>query len=71
MFFRAMILQFCLNCFESFPALGVNLPPAASYANATKVLACFEKFLKTRFIAIGKSTITLYISFVLEERIIF
>jgi len=28
----------------------------------TTILACFEKFLKSRFIFIVKSTITLYIS---------
>jgi len=37
---------------------------------ATTVLACFEK-LKSRFKVIGIFTITLYISFVLKEKIIF
>jgi len=27
----------------------------------TSILACYEKFLKSRFIVIGKSAITLYI----------
>jgi len=33
--------------------------------------ACFEKFMKSRFIDIGKSTITLYISSMPEEKKIF
>ena len=28
---------------------------------ATTIIACFEKFLKSRFIVIGKSAITFYI----------
>jgi len=38
---------------------------------ATKVLACFKKFLTSKFIILGESEITLYFSFVLEAKIIF
>jgi len=34
------------------------------------VLACFKKFLKSKFIILGESEITLYFSFVLEAKII-
>ena len=36
-----------------------------------EMLPCAEKFLKSRFIVVGKSAIAVYISLVLTEKIIF
>jgi len=38
---------------------------------ATKVLVGFKKFLKSKFIILGESEITLYFSFVLKAKRIF
>jgi len=44
------------------------LPPLAT-PMATTILACFENFVKSRFIVIGKSAITLYISCLKRKKI--
>jgi len=59
------------DCFFYLARIWSAIALPTSYANATKVLASFEKFVKSRFLVIGKSAFHFCISFVLKEEIIF
>jgi len=58
------------ECFFYLARIWSAIALPTSYANATKVPAFFEKFTISRFLVIGKSAFTFYISFVSKEEII-